>query len=50
MSGTGSCWGMKNPSTLFLRVSESVDIDFIAQDLRRISVKSSRKAVRHGFF
>jgi hypothetical protein len=23
-------WGMKNPSTLFLRVSESVDIDVTA--------------------
>jgi polyisoprenoid-binding protein YceI len=23
-------WGMKNPSTLFLRVSESVDIDLAA--------------------
>jgi hypothetical protein len=23
-------WGMKNPSTLFLRVSESVDIDLTA--------------------
>jgi len=23
-------WGMKNPSTLFLRVSDSVDIDLMA--------------------
>jgi hypothetical protein len=23
-------WGMKNPSTLFLKVSESVDIDLTA--------------------
>jgi hypothetical protein len=27
-------WGMKNPSTLFLRVSESVDIDVMAAGTR----------------
>ena len=26
-------WGMKNPSTLFLRVSETVDIDFTASGI-----------------
>jgi polyisoprenoid-binding protein YceI len=26
-------WGMKNPSTLFLRVSESVDIDMVASGI-----------------